>query len=63
MITPINVNQRMNCAGMLDCGPLTNSNNAITKGYTPFVLHGTVVLKAVRKCLFIFFGILVQHNL
>ena len=34
---------RMNCPGILDCGPLANPNSAMTKGYTSFVSHGTVL--------------------
>ena len=42
-------NARMNCPGILDCGPLANSNSDITKGYTPFVSHGTVCLEVGEK--------------
>ena len=40
---------RMNCLGILHCGPLANSNSAMTKGYTPFVSHGTVCLEGGEK--------------
>ena len=40
---------RMNCPGILDCGPLANSNSAMTKGYTLFVSHGTVCLEGGEK--------------
>ena len=40
---------RMNCPGILDCGPLANSNSAMTKGYAPFISHGTVCLEGNEK--------------
>ena len=40
---------RMNCPGILDYEPLANSNSDMTKGYTPFVSHGTVCLEGGEK--------------
>ena len=40
---------RMNCPGILDCGPLANSNSAMTKRYALFVSHGTVCLEGGKK--------------
>ena len=40
---------RMNCPGILYCGPLANFNSDMTKGYTPFVSHETVCLEGSEK--------------